>query len=117
VKLTRTPTLIKKKYEKVMHLVLASCNGSPPTFSSTNWMKRNRRLMGAVFFIDFFFVCHFQEWGFVLYFQEIVIAFFFLRWFFPDFALIIVGFRSYSCHSRDKINIKLYAANLNFKLR
>jgi hypothetical protein len=43
--------------------------------------------------------------------------FFFLRWFFPDFALIIVGFRSYSCHSRDKINIKLYAANLNFKLR
>ena len=65
----------------------------------------------------FFFVCHFQEWGFVLYFQEIVIAFFFCVGFFPDFALIIVGFRSYSCHSRDKINIKLYAANLNFKLR
>jgi hypothetical protein len=43
--------------------------------------------------------------------------FFFCVGFFPDFALIIVGFRSYSCHSRDKINIKLYAANLNFKLR
>jgi hypothetical protein len=38
--------------------------------------------MGAVFLIKFFFsVCNFQEWGFVLYFQAIVIAlvFFFFQ--------------------------------------